>query len=238
MVTAGTIYAWQFECDGQALDVKVEGPLTFNEPELMLQAALDGLGVAYLLAHEVAPHLEAGRLLQRLPEWTPPFPGFHLYYSSRRQMRPVLAAFIASIYWLAIFVAPVFPGTAFGDPEFAATNPAPMGVPLQLLIGIGECRLSSGELSLALVDHSFEWLALDRKDHLAFFDVVAFLKEARPEKTLHASPQVNLFKRLRAPDILGLLGQGAQLAGFVVRRSACRAHVASPCAPRSRCATG
>lgn len=50
--------------------------------------------------------------------------------------RLILSALIASIYWLAIFVAPIFPGTAFGDPEFAATNPSPMGVPLQLLIGV------------------------------------------------------------------------------------------------------
>jgi DNA-binding transcriptional LysR family regulator len=97
MVTAGTIYAWEFERDGQALDVRVSGPLTFNEPELMLEAVLDGLGVGYLLAHEVAPYLEDGRLVRLLSEWTPPFPGFHLYYSSRRQMRPVLTAFIQAV---------------------------------------------------------------------------------------------------------------------------------------------
>ena len=97
MVTAGTIYAWEFERDGQALDVRVSGPLTFNEPELMLEAVLDGLGVGYLLANEVAPYLEDGRLVRLLPEWTPSFPGFHLYYSSRRQMRPVLTAFIHAV---------------------------------------------------------------------------------------------------------------------------------------------
>jgi DNA-binding transcriptional LysR family regulator len=94
MVGAGTIYAWEFERDGRALDVRVSGPLTFNEPELMLEAALDGLGVGYLLDQEVAPHVENGRLLG---DWTPAFPGFHLYYSSRRQMRPVLAAFIEAV---------------------------------------------------------------------------------------------------------------------------------------------
>lgn len=94
MMGAGTLYAWEFERDGQTLDVRVPGPLTFNEPELMLQAALDGLGVAYLLDHEVAAHIEAGRLVRRLGDWTPPFAGFHLYYSSRRQMRPVLSAFV------------------------------------------------------------------------------------------------------------------------------------------------
>jgi len=97
MVTAGTIYAWEFERGGQALDVRVSGPLTFNEPELMLEAVLDGLGVGYLLSHEVAPYVEDGRLVRLLSEWTPAFPGFHFYYSSRRQMRPVLAAFIQAV---------------------------------------------------------------------------------------------------------------------------------------------
>ena len=97
MVTAGTIYAWEFERDGQALDVGVSGPLTFDEPELMLEAVLDGLGVGYLLSHEVAPYVKDGRLVRLLSEWTPSFPGFHLYYSSRKQMRPVLAAFIQAV---------------------------------------------------------------------------------------------------------------------------------------------
>jgi len=97
MIGAGTIYAWEFEHGGQALDVRVTGPLTFNEPELMLQAALDGLGVGYLLEHEVASYVEDGRLIRLLPEWTPRFPGFHLYYSSRRQIRPVLAAFVEAV---------------------------------------------------------------------------------------------------------------------------------------------
>lgn len=97
MVAAGTIYAWEFECGGQALAVHVDGPLTFNEPELMVAAALDGLGVGYLLDHEVMPHVAAGRLIHLLADWTPPFPGFHLYYPSRRQMRPVLAALVGAL---------------------------------------------------------------------------------------------------------------------------------------------
>ena len=97
MVGAGTIYAWEFERNGQQLEVRVSGPLTFTEPGLMLQAALDGLGVAYLLDHEVAPHIRSGHLVRMLLDWTPPFPGFHLYYASRRQMRPVLSAFIEAI---------------------------------------------------------------------------------------------------------------------------------------------
>lgn len=97
MVGAGTIYAWEFEKEEQSLDVRVSGPLTFNEPELMLDAVLGGLGIGYLLDHEVAPYLANGRLVRLLDDWTPPFPGFHLYYPSRRQMRPVLSAFIDAL---------------------------------------------------------------------------------------------------------------------------------------------
>lgn len=97
MISAGTIYAWEFERDGKALDVSVTGPLVFSDPELMLEAALDGLGIGYLLDHEVAPFVADGRLVRLLADWTPPFPGFHLYYSSRRLMRPILTAFIAAL---------------------------------------------------------------------------------------------------------------------------------------------
>ena len=96
MVTTGALYAWEFERDGRAFEVRVAGPLTFNEPRPMLDAALDGLGIAYLLRHEAAPHVAQGRLVHLLEGWTPPFSGFHLYHPSRRQMRPVLAAFIAA----------------------------------------------------------------------------------------------------------------------------------------------
>ena len=97
MTGAGSIYAWEFERERQALAVHVSGPLAFNEPELMLGAVLDGHGVGYLLDHEVAPHVAGGRLVRLLADWTPPFPGFQVYYSSRRQMRPVLSAFLAAL---------------------------------------------------------------------------------------------------------------------------------------------
>jgi DNA-binding transcriptional LysR family regulator len=97
MPSAGTLYAWEFERDGQALDVQVSGPLVFNDPDLMLDAALASLGIGYLLDHDVAPFVADGRLLRLLEGWTPPFPGFHLYYPSRRHMRPILAAFIKAL---------------------------------------------------------------------------------------------------------------------------------------------
>ncbi len=97
MVTAGLIYAWEFERGGETLALRVSGPLTVNEPGPMLHAALDGLGIGYVLDHEAAPHIAAGRLLRLLVDWAPPVPGLHVYYSSRRQMRPVLRAFLDAV---------------------------------------------------------------------------------------------------------------------------------------------
>ena len=94
MESAGGLYSWEFENSGRKLKVALSGPLTFNEPDLMLQAAVDGLGVAYVLEHEAAPHLETGSLVRVLDNWCPPFAGFFLYYPSRKQISPVLAAFL------------------------------------------------------------------------------------------------------------------------------------------------
>ena len=96
MVAAGSLYAWEFERDGHPLEVRVSGSLTFNEPELMLDAALEGLGVAYILEEKALPFIAEGRLVRFLEDWTPAFPGFYLYHPSRRQVRPVLAAFISA----------------------------------------------------------------------------------------------------------------------------------------------
>jgi DNA-binding transcriptional LysR family regulator len=97
MMASGQAYDWEFEREGRALDIKVTGPLTFNEPGLMLEAALDGFGVAYLLEDHVEPYIATGRLVRLLEDWTPPFPGYFLYYSSRRQIPPTLAALIATL---------------------------------------------------------------------------------------------------------------------------------------------
>ena len=97
MMTSGQTYDWEFEQDGRALAIKVTGPLTFNEPALMLQAALDGLGVAYILENQATPDIDSGRLIRLFEDCTPPFPGYFLYYSSRRQMPPTLVAFIAAL---------------------------------------------------------------------------------------------------------------------------------------------
>ena len=94
MTSAGTLYAWEFEEAGRPFEVRVPGPLAFNDPGLMLDCACQGLGIAYLLEHDVADQVALGALVRLLADWTPPFPGFFLHYPSRRQMRPVFAAFL------------------------------------------------------------------------------------------------------------------------------------------------
>jgi len=92
--TDGSFYRWEFERGTEELEALVSGPLIVNDPELALAAALDGVGLAYLFEHHVGPFVAAGRLVHLLKEWSPPFPGFYLYYPGRRQMPPALRAFI------------------------------------------------------------------------------------------------------------------------------------------------
>lgn len=92
--TDQSVYRWEFERDGEKLEVSVDGALTVNAPELVLPAVLDGLGFAYLFEHLIGDLIQTGRLVSVLDDWTPPFPGFYLYYTSRRQMPPALRAFI------------------------------------------------------------------------------------------------------------------------------------------------
>jgi DNA-binding transcriptional LysR family regulator len=79
------LYVWEFERNGRDLRVRVEGQLTFNTAALMMHAALQGHGLAYLTEQQVKAHLDSGELVRVLGSWCPPFPGYHLYYTSRRQ---------------------------------------------------------------------------------------------------------------------------------------------------------
>lgn len=83
--TRGGLYVWEFEKDGRGLTVRVEGQLVFNSLHLMTEAALAGFGLAYLPAGEVWPHVETGQLVAVLEDWSPSYPGYRLYYPSRRQ---------------------------------------------------------------------------------------------------------------------------------------------------------
>lgn len=86
--THGGIFAWEFEKKGKELKVRVEGQLVFNNIAMRLQAALEGLGLAYMPEDLVHAHIEVGTLVRVLADWCPPFPGYHLYYPSRRQSSP------------------------------------------------------------------------------------------------------------------------------------------------------
>lgn len=95
--TYGGLYAWEFERDGEAVQVRVQGQATFNNTLLMLRAALDGLGICYVPQDMVQEHLAAGRLVPVLQPWWPTFPGYHLYYAHRRQMSPALAKVVQAL---------------------------------------------------------------------------------------------------------------------------------------------
>lgn len=97
--THGGLYAWDFEKDGEAINVRVEGQTTFNNTFLMLQAALDGMGFTYVPLDLLTPHIEAGRLVPVLQDWWPTFPGYHLYYANRKQIAPALALVIEALRW-------------------------------------------------------------------------------------------------------------------------------------------
>lgn len=83
--TLGGLYAWEFEQDGRECRVRVDGQLTFSSVFSILNAALDGFGIACLPDGLVQQHLAAGALEPLMSEWSPPFSGYHLYYPSRRQ---------------------------------------------------------------------------------------------------------------------------------------------------------
>lgn len=89
--THGGLYVWEFERRGRQVNVRVDGQVTFNMSPHIVLAALDGLGVAFLPEKEFSPHIEEGRLVRVLENWCPPFPGYHLYYPSRRQPSPAFS---------------------------------------------------------------------------------------------------------------------------------------------------
>jgi DNA-binding transcriptional LysR family regulator len=95
--TLGGLYAWEFEKDGRALHVRVEGQLIVNGTAPMLDAALAGLGLAYLPEDIAQPHIAAGRLIRVLSDWCPAYSGYHLYYPSRRQHTPAFAVLLGAL---------------------------------------------------------------------------------------------------------------------------------------------
>ncbi|NNB17431.1 LysR family transcriptional regulator [Pseudomonas fragi] len=88
MPTHGGLFMWEFEKNGQALKVRIEGQLVFNNIAMRLESALQGLGLAYMPEDAVRPHIEQGHLIRVLEDWCEPYSGYHLYYPSRRQSSP------------------------------------------------------------------------------------------------------------------------------------------------------
>ncbi|TWB94946.1 DNA-binding transcriptional LysR family regulator [Bradyrhizobium macuxiense] len=93
----GGIYAWEFERRGRPLKVRVDGQLVFNSAMLRIKAALAGLGLAYVAEDQVRAQLAKGQLIQVLDDWCAPFPGYHLYYPSRRQSAPAFALLVDAL---------------------------------------------------------------------------------------------------------------------------------------------
>ncbi|WP_262762864.1 LysR substrate-binding domain-containing protein, partial [Enterobacter cloacae] len=91
------IHVWEFEKEGKKISVRLQGQTTFNNTYLMMQAALDGLGLAYVPLELAQPHIESGELICVLQDWCPLLPGYHLYYTSRHQLTPVLAEVISAL---------------------------------------------------------------------------------------------------------------------------------------------
>lgn len=95
--TRGGLYAWEFERGKHKLNVHVDGQFVANHPGAMLDAALTGVGLAYVLEDAAKPHLDDGHLERVLEGWCPPFPGAHLYYPSRRQASPAFALLVDAL---------------------------------------------------------------------------------------------------------------------------------------------
>jgi len=96
--TAGGLYAWEFEKDGQALRVRVNGQLTFNNSYAMIDAAVNGYGIAYVPENIVERHIASGLLLQVLDDWSPFFDGYFLYYPSGRQNLPAFKVIVDALW--------------------------------------------------------------------------------------------------------------------------------------------
>jgi DNA-binding transcriptional LysR family regulator len=91
------IYRREFDKGKQSLSVAVDGPLVVDDVELVIRAALDGVGLAYVGEDRAAPHIERGAFVRVLESWCQPFPGFFLYYPSRRQQPAALTALIETL---------------------------------------------------------------------------------------------------------------------------------------------
>lgn len=94
---AGGLYAWEFEKDGREVRVRVDGQLTFNTSYAMIDAAVAGYGIAYVPETLIERERASGRLIQILDDWSPLFPGYYLFYPSRRQSSPAFRVVVDTL---------------------------------------------------------------------------------------------------------------------------------------------
>jgi DNA-binding transcriptional LysR family regulator len=91
------LYRWEFEKGRKTVTVSPQGPASFDDPDLVIQAALDGVGIGSSMEESLADLIAKGKLIQILKDWCPSFPGYFLYYPSRRNQPAALAALIETL---------------------------------------------------------------------------------------------------------------------------------------------
>jgi DNA-binding transcriptional LysR family regulator len=101
LTSAGGFYTWELEKDGREVRVRVDGQLAFNNVNMIVQAAKDGLGLGFVMDDQVQDELNDGRLLPVLEDWCPPFSGYHLYYPNRRQPSAAFALLVDAFRYRA-----------------------------------------------------------------------------------------------------------------------------------------
>ena len=94
MLSAGGLYAWELEKSGREVRVRVEGRLAFNNVNMIVRAAIAGFGLGFVMEDQIGARLADGSLMRVLEDWCPPFPGYHLYYPSRRQPSAAFALLV------------------------------------------------------------------------------------------------------------------------------------------------
>jgi DNA-binding transcriptional LysR family regulator len=99
--SAGGLYAWELEKGGRELRARVEGQLAFNNVRMIVRAATAGFGLGFVMEDQVEARLADGRLVRVLADWCPPFPGYHLYYPSRRQPSAAFALLVEALRYRA-----------------------------------------------------------------------------------------------------------------------------------------
>jgi DNA-binding transcriptional LysR family regulator len=97
MLSAGGLYPWELEQGSREVRVRVEGQLVFNNTQMIVHAAVAGFGLGFVMEDQVKTHLAEGRLARVMEDWCPTFPGYHLYYPSRREPSAAFAILVEAL---------------------------------------------------------------------------------------------------------------------------------------------